>query len=89
VSTIPNSAMPHARAEPAPAPEPASRKQQLQQAVGSARQWASEHLRSPREALRNVPTVAVAATGATLFVAAATVAALLPRRRRKGSVLSG
>ena len=80
MSSIPNSAMPHAYRTD----ERVSRRQKLRDLFGSARRWTGSQVSSASEAVRHDPRIAAAA-GATLLAAVAAVFA--PRLWRQRSVL--
>ena len=78
MSSIPNSAMPHAYRTDARV----SRRQQLRDMVASARRWTGNQYSSASKAVRHDPRIAAAA-GATLLAAVAAVFA--PRLWRQRS----
>jgi type IV secretory pathway component VirB8 len=80
VSSIPTTAMPHAKAEPET--DGASEAAKPAAMMNSARDWAGKRYGSAREAIRSAPTIAAAAASATVLIAIATAAALLAPRRR-------
>jgi hypothetical protein len=80
MSSIPNSAMPHAyRADDSRT----GRREQLRDMFASARRWAGEQYSSASEAVRRDPRIAAAA-GATLVAAIAAVFAPRLWRQRAG-----